>query len=217
MIAKYIDLDKDLYQRLLNDLEKPIYIADYYADNYYKPDGIESHFKINIPLPLGEEHRVKVKDLPAKGYHYTEKYSNDMWDSYNDIPNGNPHAIIVSKVKEELAPSIKEIIKLIVDKEGYVGYNKVTCTLACKSKDFRLVIHTDRSSPKFTNGIRYHIIIKSNKDNYLCDVDDFEGNGLVEHRMDAGTIWTLDSTTLHYAHNKSTTDGGIHLIIDFME
>ena len=67
MIAKYIDLDKDLYQRLLNDLERPMYIADYYADNYYKPDGIESHFKINIPLPLGEEHRVKVKDLPAKG------------------------------------------------------------------------------------------------------------------------------------------------------
>ena len=40
MIVKYTDLDKDLYQRLLNDLEKPIYIADYYADNYYKPDGI---------------------------------------------------------------------------------------------------------------------------------------------------------------------------------
>ena len=98
-----------------------------------------------------------------------------------------------------------------------MGYNKVTCTLACKSKDFKLVIHTDRSSPKFTKGIRYHVIVKSNEDNYLCDVDDYEGNGLVEHRMDAGTIWTLDSSTLHYAHNKSTTDGGVHLIIDFME
>lgn len=217
MIAKYIDLEEDLYQRLVNDLVGPLFFANYYADNCYKPDGIDSHYKINIPLPLGQEHRVKVKDLPAKGYHYSEKYSNNMWDSYNDIPNGNPHAILVSKIKEDLPKSIEEIIQLIVDKEGYVGYNKVTCTLACKSKDFKLVIHTDRASPKFTNGIRYHVIVKSNEENYLCHVDNLDGDGLVEHRMDAGTIWTLDSTKYHYAHNKSTTDGGVHLIIDFME